>query len=105
MSEVVRMKERLFLKTSGSHLYKVIGTLCSREPRAFISMLQANPSLPWGDIALSSTNEATPEVIRESLQLIRVPDTQENIRVRIFQWLCRIKIIHESAITPEQYLK
>src|SRR5262249_53091183 len=76
--EQVEIQKKLFPKFSDSCLYKIIGDICKRDQGAFISMLQADTDIPWGVIALSSTNFATPDVIRESLHLLRAPETKEN---------------------------
>jgi uncharacterized integral membrane protein len=78
----------------GSRLFAFIGDMCSTNGRILVSLLSSHSHNDWADIALSSTKSATPEVIQEVLNLIRNPDTNESMRDRLFQWLCKVSVIY-----------
>ena len=71
---------------------KKIGSICSKYPNILVSILRRNNLDNWTQIALDSTQIATPDVLKEVLQLIRDPELKSSLKKEIFKWLCRVNV-------------
>jgi hypothetical protein len=78
--------------------------LCSRSltpwsgrvPGILISMLR-HPYDSWGPVGLYCTTEASPEVVREALHVLRLPEINRDLRSQIFVWLCHVRVYSDEA--------
>lgn len=72
---------------------------CASIPGVLKSMIQS-PEADWGRLALHCSKEATPDVVREVLQLLRLPEIDSQLRAEIFRWLCRVAVVRYDDAVP-----